>query len=110
LVAIALAAIRYAPNVLAERALIGAEVLGAGLFVMPPLLASWNEPFVPGTLIVFMEIALLIGVGVVLRRRWLVAAGLAALGLEALRASCDAVNRLANWAVCGRRCGILRHR
>ena len=101
LVAIALAAIRYAPNVLAERALIGAEVLGAGLFVMPPLLASWNEPFVPGTLIVFMEIALLVGVGVVLRRRWLVAAALAALGLETLRASIDVVNRLPNWALFG---------
>ena len=68
---------------------------------MPPLLASWNEPFVPGTLIVFMEIALLIGVGVVLRRRWLVAAALAALGLETLRASIDVVNRLPNWALFG---------
>ena len=101
LVAIALAAIRYAPNVLAERALIGAEVLGVALFVMPPLLASWNEPFVPGTLIVFLEIALLVGVGVVLRRRWIVAGALAALGLETLRASIDVVNRLPNWALFG---------
>ncbi len=101
LIAIALAAIRYAPNVLAERALVGAELLGAALFVMPPLLASWNEPFMPGTLIVFMQIALLVGVGVVLRRRWLVAGALAALGLETLRASIDVVNRLPNWALFG---------
>jgi hypothetical protein len=101
LVAIALAAIRYAPNVLADRALIGTELLGAALFVMPPVLASWNEPFVPGTLIVFLEIALLVGVGVVLRRRWLVAGALAGLGLETLRASIDVVNRLPNWALFG---------
>jgi hypothetical protein len=101
LIAIALAAIRYAPNVLAERALIGAELLGSALFVAPPLLASWNEPFVPGTLIVFLEIALLIGVGVVLRRRWLVAGALAAQGLETLRASIDVINRLPNWALFG---------
>jgi len=101
LVAIALAAIRYAPNVVAQRALIGAELLGAALFVTPPLLASWNEPILPGTLIVFLQVALLIGVGVVLRRRWLVAAALAALGLETLRASIDVVNRLPNWALFG---------
>ena len=101
LITIALAAIRYAPNVLAERALIASELLGSGLFVAPPLLASWNAPFVPGTLIVFLEIALLIGVGVVLRRRWLVAGALAALGLETIRASIDVVNRLPNWALFG---------
>ncbi|TMC46457.1 MAG: hypothetical protein E6J23_02910 [Chloroflexi bacterium] len=101
LVAIALGAIRYAPKVLAERALIGAELLGGALFVMPSLLASWNEPFFPGTPIVFFEIALLMGVGVVLRRRWLVAGALAALGLETLRASIDVVNRLPNWALFG---------
>jgi hypothetical protein len=101
LIAIALAAIRYAPNVVADRALMGTELLGAALFVLPPLLASWNEPFVPGTLIVFLEIALLVGVGVVLRRRWLVAGALAGLGLETLRASIDVVNRLPNWALFG---------
>lgn len=101
LVAIALAAIRYAPSVLAERALTGAELLGSGLFLAPPLLASWNEPFLPGTLMVFFQIAVLIGVGVVLRRRWLVAGALAALGLETLRASIDVVNRLPNWALFG---------
>ena len=101
LVVIALAAIRYAPNVLAERALIGAELLGSALFVAPPLVAGWNEPVLPGTLIVLFEIALLIGVGVVLRRRWIVAGALAALGLETLRASIDVVNRLPNWALFG---------
>jgi hypothetical protein len=101
LVAIALAAIRYAPSVLAERALVGAELLGATLFVAPPLLASWNQPVVPGTLMVFFEIALLIGVGVILRRRWLVAGALAALGLETIRASIDVVNRLPYWALFG---------
>lgn len=101
LVAIALAAIRFAPNVLDERALIGAELLGSALFVMPSLLASWNEAFLPGTPIVFFEITLLIGIGIVLRRRWLVAGALAALGLETLRASIDVVNRLPNWALFG---------
>lgn len=101
LVAIALAAIRYAPSVLAEHALVGAELLGAALFVAPPVLASWNQPVVPGTLMVFFEIALLIGVGVILRRRWLVAVALAALGLETIRASIDVVNRLPNWALFG---------
>jgi hypothetical protein len=101
LIVISLAAIRYAPKVLTERALVGAELLGSALFVAPPLLASWNEPVLPGTLIVFFEIALLIGVGVILRRRWLVAGALAALGLETLRASIDVVNRLPNWALFG---------
>ena len=101
LVAITLAGIRYAPKVLAERALIGAELLGAALFLGPSLVASWNEPFLPGTVVVFFQIALLIGVGVVLGRRWLVAAALAGLGLETLRASIDVVNRLPNWALFG---------
>jgi hypothetical protein len=107
LVAITLAGIRYARQVLPERALIGAELLGAALFLGPSLVASWNEPFLPGTVVVFFQIALLIGVGVVLGRRWLVAAALAGLGLETLRAAIDVVNRLPNWALFGASGAIL---
>ena len=107
LIAITLAAIRYAPKVLAERALIGAELLGSALFFGPSLVASWNEPFLPGTLVVFLQIALLIVVGVILGRRWLVAGALAALGAETLRASIDVVNRLPNWALFGASGAIL---
>jgi len=41
------------------------------------------------------------GRSAVVRRRWLVAGALAALGLETLRASIDVVNRLPNWALFG---------
>jgi len=101
LIAISLAAVRYAPRVLSERALIGAEILGAVLFLAPTLLASWMAEFVPGTLIVFFEVGLLLAVGILLRRRWLVAGALAVVGLEAIRATIDVVNRLPNWALFG---------
>jgi hypothetical protein len=101
LVAISLAAVRYAPRVLSEQALIGGELLGATLFLGPTVLASWSAPFVPGTIIVFFEIGLLLGLGILLRRRWLVAGALAVLGLEAVRGTIDIVNRLPNWALIG---------
>jgi len=56
---------------------------------------------------VFLQIALLIVVGVILGRRWLVAGALAALGAETLRASIDVVNRLPNWALFGASGAIL---
>jgi hypothetical protein len=101
LIGISLAAVRYAPRVLSDRALIGSELLGATLFLAPTLLASWRAPFVPGTIIVFFEIALLLAVGILLRRRWLVAGALAVVGLEAIRGTIDVVNRLPNWALFG---------
>ena len=101
LIAISLAAVRYAPRVLSERALIGSELLGATLFLAPTLLASWTAPFVPGTIVVFFEIGLLLSVGILLRRRWLVAGALAVVGLEAVRGTIDVVNRLPNWALFG---------
>ncbi|MEK6207261.1 MAG: hypothetical protein AABM32_06420 [Chloroflexota bacterium] len=101
LVALSLAAVRYAPRVLTEQALIGGELLGAALFLGPTLLASWTSQFVPGTIIVFFQVALLLGVGIVMRRRWLVLGALAVLGLETVRATIDVVNRLPNWALFG---------
>jgi hypothetical protein len=101
LVAISLAAVRYAPRVLSERALMGSELLGAALFLAPTLLASWVAPFVPGTVVVFFEIGLLLAIGILLRRRWLVAGALAVLGLETVRGTIDVVNRLPNWALFG---------
>ena len=101
LVALSLAAVRYRADLLDERALIGAEWLGAFLFVGPTLLASWSTDFFPATPIVFFEIALILGTGILLRRRWLVVGALAALGLEALRGTIDVVNRLPNWALFG---------
>ena len=101
LIAISLAAVRYAPRVLSERALIGSELLGATLFLAPTLLASLRAPFVPGTIVVFFEIGLLLAIGILLRRRWLVAGALAVVGLEAVRGTIDVVNRLPNWALFG---------
>jgi hypothetical protein len=101
LIAISLVAVRYAPRVLSDRALIGSELLGATLFLGPTLLASWNAPFVPGTIVVFFEIGLLLGLGILLRRRWLVAGALAVVGLETVRGMIDVVNRLPNWALFG---------
>jgi hypothetical protein len=101
LIAISLAAVRYAPRVLNERVLIGSELLGATLFLAPTLLASWRAPFVPGTIVVFFEVGLLLAIGILLRRRWLVAGALAVVGLEAVRGTIDVVNRLPNWALFG---------
>jgi hypothetical protein len=101
LIAISLAAVRYAPRVLSDRALIGSEMLGATLFLAPTLLASWMAPFVPGTIVVFFEIGLVLAIGILLRRRWLVAGALAVVGLEAVRGTIDVVNRLPNWALFG---------
>ena len=52
-------------------------------------------------MIVFVEIFLVMGLGVLLQRRWLVACALAALGLETIRGAIDVVNRLPNWALFG---------
>src|SRR5437764_7196688 len=68
LIAISLAAIRYAPRLLDERALTAGDLLGAILFVGPTLFAGWEAAFLPGTLLVFVEIWLLLGVGLVFRR------------------------------------------
>lgn len=99
LVALALAAARYAPRVLDARALLGMEGGGALLFIAPTLLAGWGEDFFPRTPMVFFEILLVLGVGVLLHRRWLVAAAVAALGLETIRGLIDAVNRLPNYVL-----------
>jgi hypothetical protein len=106
LVVISLAAVRYAPAP-DRRVLLGTEWLGAFLFITPTVLASWNAPFFPTTPVVFFEIALLLGTGIVLGRRRLVAAALAATGLETARAMVDIVNRLPNWALFGASGAIL---
>jgi hypothetical protein len=99
LVALSLYAARYAPRVLDPRALLAMEGGGALLFIAPTLLAGWGEDFFPRTPMVFFEILLVLGVGVLLHRRWLVAAAIAALGLETIRGLIDAVNRLPNYVL-----------
>jgi len=99
LVALSLYAARYAPRVLDARALLAMEGGGALLFIAPTLLAGWREDFFPRTPMVFFEIFLVLGVGVLLQRRWLVAAAVAALGLETIRGLIDAVNRLPNYVL-----------
>jgi hypothetical protein len=101
LIAMTLAAIRYAPRTIAERALAVTELLGALLFVGPTLFASWRAPFIPGTVLVFVEVFVLLGVGVLFRRRRIAAVALAAIGLEGVRGAIDVVNRLPNWALFG---------
>jgi hypothetical protein len=99
LIALALYAARYKQRVLDVRALLVMEGGGALLFITPTLLAGWGEDFFPRTPMVFFEILLVLGVGVVLHRRWLVAAAVAALGLETIRGLIDAVNRLPNYVL-----------
>jgi hypothetical protein len=79
----------------------GGRLLGATLFLGPTLLASWNAPFVPGTIIAFCQIGLVLGLGILLRRRWLAAGALAVLGVESVRGTIDVVNRLPDWALFG---------
>ena len=99
LILISLYALRYASKVLDPRALLAIEAGGALLFIGPTLIAGWREGFFPRTPMVFLEIFLVFGVGLVLRRRWLIGGALGALGLEAVRALIDVVNRLPNYVL-----------
>jgi hypothetical protein len=97
LVLLSLYAQRYASKMLDPRAVVAMETGGALLFIAPTLIAGWRDAFFPRTPMVFFEIFLLLGVGVILGRRWLIAGALGALGLEAVRALIDVVNRLPNY-------------
>ena len=97
LVLLSLGAARYRPLVLEQRARAAMEAGGALLFFGPTLLAGWREPFFPRTPMVFFEILLVLGAGVLLHRRWLIAGALGGLGLETVRALIDVVNRLPNY-------------
>lgn len=99
LVALGLTAARYAPRVLNERALIALETGGALLFIGPTLISGWADDFFPRTPVVFLEILLLLGIGVALHRRWLAAPAVLALGLETVRGLIDTVNRLPNYVL-----------
>jgi hypothetical protein len=101
LVAISIAAVRYAPGLLDDRVLLGSELLGGLLFIGPTMLARWRAEFFPSTVVVFLEIALTLTAGIVFRRRWLIAGALAATGIEGVRGLIDVVNRLPNWALFG---------
>ncbi len=101
LMVVALAAFRYRRGRIDPRVLLAMETGGAFLFIVPTLVAGWGADFYPQTVMVFVEIFLVMGAGVVLQRRWLVAGALAALGLETIRGAIDVVNRLPNWALFG---------
>jgi hypothetical protein len=107
LMAVAFGAIRYAHRRIDSRVLLAMETGGAFLFIVPTLVAGWGAAFFPQTVMVFVEIFLVMGIGIVLHRRWLVAAALAALGLETIRGAIDAANRLPNWALFGATGAIL---
>lgn len=106
LMAAALAALRYRRD-FDPRVLFAMETGGAFLFIAPTLVAGWGAEFYPQTVIVFVEIFVVMGLGVLLQRRWLVAGALAALGLETIRGAIDVVNRLPNWALFGASGAIL---
>lgn len=97
LVLVSLYAARLRTGVLDPRAHVAMEAGGAFLFIGPTLIAGWSEPFFPRTPMVFFEIFLVLGAGMLLHRRWLVAGALAALGLESIRALIDVINRLPNY-------------
>jgi hypothetical protein len=101
LIAVALGAFRYARGRTDERVLLAMETGGAFLFVVPTLVAGWDAAFFPQTVMVFIEIFLVLAVGILFHRRWLAAGALAALGLETIRGAIDIVNRLPNWALFG---------
>jgi len=107
LMTVALAALRYRRGHIDPRVLLLMETGGVFLFIAPTLVAGWGAEFYPQTVIVFVEIFLVMGAGIVLQRRWLVAGALAALGLETIRGAIDVVNRLPNWALFGASGAIL---
>jgi hypothetical protein len=101
LIALSLATARFFPRRIDPRVLLAMEAGGALLFVAPTLVAGWAADFFPRTPMVFVEIFIVLGLGVVLHRRWLVAGALAAIGLETIRGLINAVDRLPNWALFG---------
>lgn len=107
LIAAALGAVRYRRDRIEARVLLAMEAGGAFLFIVPTLVAGWAADFFPQTVMVFVEIFLVMAVGIVFHRRWLVAGALAALGLETIRGAIDALNRLPNWALFGASGAIL---
>ncbi len=107
LMAAGLGAIRYLRGRIDARVLLAMEMGGAFLFIVPTLVAGWGAEFFPSTVMVFVEIFVVMGVGILLHRRWLVTGALAALGLETIRGAIDAVNRLPNWALFGASGAIL---
>jgi len=107
LVAVALGAVRYLRARIDARVLLAMETGGGFLFIVPTLVGGWSAEFFPQTVMVFVEIFLVLAVGIVFHRRWLVAGALGALGLETIRGAIDAVNRLPNWALFGASGAIL---
>jgi hypothetical protein len=107
LMTVAFAALRYRRGRIDPRVLLAMEIGGALLVIFPTLVAGWGAEFYPQTVMVFVEIFLVLGAGIVLQRRWLVAGALAALGLETIRGAIDVVNRLPNWALFGASGAIL---
>lgn len=77
------------------------EIVGALVLLAPPHLASWErDGFMQGLRVLATSFALL-ATGVILRRRLLVAAATAFVGLQAIRVLVDIFDRLPNWVVFG---------
>jgi hypothetical protein len=75
------------------------EVVGAIVLLGPTHLASWDRAGFGQGIRLLAEVSVLLAIGLILRRRWLVAVALAFTGLQALRVLVDVIDRLPNWVV-----------
>lgn len=74
------------------------EILACAAVLGPAHLRSWTaEGFVHGALVLVLGLVLL-GLGIVFVRRVIVAGAAGFIGLQAIRGTLDAVDRLPNWA------------
>jgi len=99
LVALSVAARRFLSRGLPAWAPVLLEISGAALFVAPTFLRTWQPNAVFQTALLMAQLLLLLPVGLAFHRRWLVFVALAVLGVQALRAVVDVVNRVPNWAI-----------
>lgn len=77
------------------------EAMGLTLFLLPTFLLTFGRDAAWQTALLLAQLVGVLVTGAVLRRRWYVVVSLAVLGIEALRALGDVVNRLPNWASFG---------
>ncbi|MDP9266161.1 MAG: hypothetical protein M3O91_08630, partial [Chloroflexota bacterium] len=98
LVAAAIASLRYAPAAWNER-IIGLEVSGAAIALAPPYVATWGADAVSNAARLVATVLVLVALGIVFRRRWLLAVSLSFLGLGAVRAVVEAAGRVPNWVL-----------
>ncbi len=77
------------------------EAMGLTLFLLPTFLLTFGRDTAGQTALLLAQLVGVLVTGAALRRRWYVVASLAVLGVQALRALADVVNRLPNWASFG---------